>query len=43
MSMLSKLARDWMDGLRAGIDVLLWGHAYPRAVSLETLRRMRRR
>lgn len=43
MSVLGKFARDWMDGLRAGIEVLLWGHAYPRTASLDQLRRMRRR
>jgi hypothetical protein len=43
VSMLRKLARDWMDGLRAGIDVLLWGQAYPRTISLGQLRRMKRR
>ena len=41
MSMLRKLARDWLDGLRAGIDVLLWGQAYPRTVDLRTLQRLR--
>ncbi|MEU2730102.1 hypothetical protein ABZ650_20535 [Streptomyces griseoviridis] len=42
MSHLRKLARDWTDGFRAARDVLLWGHAYPRAISLQELRRMRR-
>ena len=41
--MLRRLARDWMDGLRAGIDVLLWGRAYPRTIDLRTLKRLRRR
>lgn len=40
--LLRKLARDWADGLRAGIDVLLWGHAYPRTVDLRTLEQLRR-
>ncbi|MDX3247186.1 hypothetical protein [Streptomyces sp. ME18-1-4] len=40
---LRQLARDWTDGLRAGIDVLLWGHAYPRTIDLQTLKRLRRR
>jgi hypothetical protein len=40
---LRQFARDWMDGLRAGIDVLLWGQAYPRTVSLRTLKRMKDR
>lgn len=43
MSVLRKLARDWMDGLRAGIDVLLWGQAYPRTIDLRTLKRLRSR
>lgn len=42
MSDLRKLARDWADGLRAGIDVLLWGRAYPRTASLRELERLKR-
>lgn len=41
MRRLTELARDWRDGLRAGIDVLLWGQAYPRTVDLRTLKRMK--
>lgn len=33
--MLRRLFRDWLDGLRAGFDVLWWGHAYPRALPLQ--------
>lgn len=43
MSVLRRLARDWMDGLRAGIDVLLWGQAYPRTIDPRTLKRLKRR
>jgi hypothetical protein len=38
---LRKLARDWADGLRAGIDVLLLGQAYPRTIDLGKLKRLR--
>lgn len=41
--LLRKFARDWTDDLRAGIDVLLWGHAYPRTIDLRTLKRLRSR
>ena len=27
--MIRRLFRDWLDGLRAGWDVLWWGQAYP--------------
>jgi hypothetical protein len=40
---LRKLTRDWVDGFRAGLDVLLWGQAYPRTTSLRTLQQMRKR
>lgn len=43
MSRLTQLVRDWTDGLRAGLDVLLWGQAYPRTISLRTLQQMRKR
>ena len=43
MSALRKVIRDFADGLRAGIDVLRWGQAYPRAVDLRTLERLKRR
>jgi hypothetical protein len=43
VSWLARFARDWTDGLRAGLDVLLWGQAYPRTVDLRTLKRMKRR
>ena len=32
--MLRRLFRDWLDGLRAGFDVLWWGQAYPRTLPL---------
>lgn len=32
--MIRRLFRDWLDGLRAGWDVLWWGHAYPRTFPL---------
>jgi len=38
---LRRLAHDWVDGFRAGIDVLLWGHAYPRTVDIRTLKRLK--
>lgn len=41
MSWLARFARDWTDGLRAGLDVLLWGQAYPRTIDLRTLQRLR--
>ena len=41
MSRLTQLVRDWTDGLRAGLDVLLWGQAYPRTVSVRALSRMK--
>jgi hypothetical protein len=31
---IRSLLQDWLDGLRAGFDVLRWGHAYPRTLSL---------
>ncbi|MBW8703741.1 hypothetical protein MBT84_29520 [Streptomyces sp. MBT84] len=33
--------RSVADGLAALRDLLLWGHVYPRTVTLETLRRMK--
>ncbi|MFD4547261.1 hypothetical protein [Streptomyces sp. NPDC058466] len=38
---LRTLAGDWVDGFRAGIDVLLWGQAYPRTVDIRTLKRLK--
>lgn len=35
-------ARDWMDGLHSARDILLWGQAYPRRVSLADLQRTSR-
>ena len=32
--MMRRLFRDCLDGLRAGFDVLWWGHAYPRTLPL---------
>ena len=32
--MIRRLFRDWLDGLRAGLDVLWWGQAYPRTLPL---------
>lgn len=32
--MIRRLFRDWLDGLRAGWDVLWWGRAYPRFLPL---------
>ncbi|MGW7726172.1 hypothetical protein ACWGJ6_22920 [Streptomyces canus] len=32
--MIRRLFRDWLDGLRAGWDVLWWGQAYPRTLPL---------
>jgi hypothetical protein len=40
---LHRAARDWVDGLCAGLDVLLWGQAYPRRVSVQDLQRGQRR
>jgi hypothetical protein len=40
---LRQLPRSIADGFAALRDLLFWGHIYPRAVSLETLQRMRRR
>jgi hypothetical protein len=31
---IRRLFRDWLDGLRAGFDVLWWGYAYPRTLPL---------
>ncbi|MEU8852198.1 hypothetical protein AB0C70_39620 [Streptomyces sp. NPDC048564] len=42
MSHLRQLVRDWMDGLRAGVDTLLYGRPYPRTISLRELGRMKR-
>lgn len=36
---LRRAVREWVDGLHAGLDVLVWGHAYPRRVSLQDLQR----
>lgn len=40
--LLRKLGRDWSDGLRAGIDTVLWGQAYQRTIDLRTLKRLKR-
>lgn len=32
--MIRRLFGDWLDGLRAGFDVLWWGQAYPRTLPL---------
>ena len=41
MLWLRKTAHDVADGIRSAADVLLWGHAYPRTVSLRDLGRLR--
>ena len=33
--MIRRLFRDWLNGLRAGFDVLWWGHAYPLTFPLQ--------
>lgn len=32
--MIRRMVRDIVDGLHSGIDVLLWGYAYPRTLPL---------
>ena len=43
MKWLTRFARDWTDGIRAGLDVLLWGQPYPRTVDLRALKRLKQR
>lgn len=33
--MLRRLVREFLEGLRAGLDVLAWGQAYPRTFPIK--------
>lgn len=35
---IRSIARDFLEGLRAGVDVLLWGQAYPRTYPITRCR-----